>query len=375
MTNQYTDQSVFNQMFDEVAESRHDMAADHQAEQEPRFSPFGPQSAGRHVGHPQVTRDRQTFTYPGYASAHRDHQQSDVASLLQHPQSVRSMSEGSRLMYFGAEHDGIPANEAITYQNPSHQCDDDFGVNHIGQLILDLGQTSNDQHVALEVPLQDSEHNVPLAPLLQLQQQQHTAPPPMCPSNGLHYTSFAEAVADISPQSWRNPLLDPSIPNTDVQRQVYVLKLLNAINNTANVYDKRNLNFQKRWVSPISGPSFYYSPTDKEFVACDILALAEKLHRDGPSALISFDPVFWHNAIKTRELTFSQRIDKIVELLAFSKARCEKVLAGTSLQAVVAHPMYLLRMTKFNGTQNEKRQQILKAGREAKKLANEDVET
>jgi hypothetical protein len=147
------------------------------------------------------------------------------------------------------------------------------------------------------------------------------------------------------------------------------LRLLAAINNLDDVYDAQGgQNFRKRWLSQLNGASAYYRDTDKEQVAWDILSLAESLHLDGPSVFASFDSVFWRQATSTRNWNFAERIDKIVALLAMSKARCEKLLAGLSLQIVVGHPAYLIRMTKGNGMQNGKRQLLLEAGRAAKEV-------
>jgi hypothetical protein len=197
--------------------------------------------------------------------------------------------------------------------------------------------------------------------------QQEQVPPPTQPSDGLLFTSFAEAQATIVVRGWRSPSSDITIPTTDFQRQEVVLRLLAAINNIEDVYDAQGgQSFRKRWLAPLDGASVYYRDTDKEQVAWDILSLAESLHLNGPSVFMSFDTVFWRQTTSTRNWTFAERIDKIEKLLAISKARCEKLLAGLSLQTVVGHPAYLIRMTKGNGMQNGKRQLLLEAGRAAK---------
>jgi hypothetical protein len=47
------------------------------------------------------------------------------------------------------------------------------------------------------------------------------------------------------------------------------------------------------------------------------------------------------------------------------------LLAGQSLQGVVAHPEYLCRMAKGNAAQNRKRQKMLELGRAAKNVGGQ----
>jgi hypothetical protein len=185
--------------------------------------------------------------------------------------------------------------------------------------------------------------------------------------HSLQFWNLSIAISTIPSRVWSSPSSDPSIPRDDAGRQYWVLKLLNAINNTIYVYDARGQIFQKRWNLTVDPPSDHYSAADKEMVAWDILVLTESLHRKGPSVLLSFDKEFWNKATKTESWTFAERMNKIVELLSFSKSRCEKVLGGTGVQTVVANPEILIKTTKGNLRQNGKRQRVLEAGRAAKK--------
>jgi hypothetical protein len=203
-----------------------------------------------------------------------------------------------------------------------------------------------------------------------LPQQDAQIPTPVSHPSNL-YSSLEQAIADIPPPNWNCPLNDLTIPATDSDRQQWVLKLLKAINNVTNVNDKQGAGFKKRWYDPITGPSNYYLPLDKELLCWDILDLAEQMHRTGPSVLLSFDQGFSENARKTCDWTFERRMEKIVELLAFSKARCEKLLGGGSVQLVVANPTVLLFATMREVKQNGKRQAILEAGRPTKKQKTE----
>jgi hypothetical protein len=191
------------------------------------------------------------------------------------------------------------------------------------------------------------------------------------PKSALQYSlqssSLSQETAAIPSRRWWYPVPDATIPTNDIQRQRWVLKLLPAINNTTNVCDAQGQVFQNRWYRPGIGPSSFYSAESKEILAWDILALVEALHREGPSVLVSFNQEFWTKATKTKNWTFAQRMEMIMELLAMSKARCEKLLAGVGMQIVVASPQVLIKTTKANGLQNGKRQRILEAGRAVKK--------
>jgi hypothetical protein len=185
--------------------------------------------------------------------------------------------------------------------------------------------------------------------------------------NNLHFSSLSKAIAAMPYRDYWRPVTDHTIPTNDLQRQQWVLLLLNAINNTTDVCDAQGLVFQNRWYKPGVGPSTFYSAESKEILAWDILALVEALHREGGSALVAFNQQFWTQAKKEKHWTFSERMEKITELLAISKARCDKLLAGAGLQSVVSRPEDLIKTTRSNGVQNGKRQRILEVGRAAKK--------
>jgi hypothetical protein len=74
-------------------------------------------------------------------------------------------------------------------------------------------------------------------------------------------TARSELINKGPARDWCSTQLDAAIPTIDIQRQEWVLKLVNAINNTANIYDKRSNAFKKHWEAP------YYSAADKEMVS------------------------------------------------------------------------------------------------------------
>jgi len=186
-------------------------------------------------------------------------------------------------------------------------------------------------------------------------------------AEGFLFDSLEEAIAAHPSPNWRCPTNDLTIPATDEDRASWVLELLDAINNTINVFDTPGVAFAKRWHHPVTGPSNFYSDENKEIVCWDIVDLAERLHRSGPNVLHSFDKLFWEETNKTQAWTFQQRMKQIVLLLKFSKGRCESLLANETLHAVVGYPGALLSTANNNAKCNRARQAILEAGRAAKK--------
>ena len=186
-------------------------------------------------------------------------------------------------------------------------------------------------------------------------------------AEGFLFDSLEEAIAAHPSPNWRCPTNDLTIPATDEDRASWALELLDAINNTINVFDIPGVAFAKRWYHPLTGPSTFYSDENKEIVCWDIVDLAEHLHRSGPKVLYSFDKLFWDETNKTQAWTFQQRMEQIVLLLKFSKGRCESLLANETLHAVVGYPRALLYTANSNAKCNRARQAILEAGRAAKK--------
>jgi hypothetical protein len=239
---------------------------------------------------------------------------------------------------------------------------------HLGSYV-----STQDDALHRQDSLEVLNHQLPLPPYHGHQSQNfnhplsHQLDLTQASQNNLHFSSLSQAIAAMPFRDYWRPVTDHTIPTNDLQRQQWVLLLLQAINNTTNVCDAQGLVFQNRWYKPGVGPSTFYSAESKEILAWDILALVEALHREGGSVLVAFNQQFWTQAKKERHWTFSERMQKITELLAISKARCDKLLAGAGLQSVVSRPEDLIKTTRSNGVQNGKRQRILEAGRAAKK--------
>jgi hypothetical protein len=188
--------------------------------------------------------------------------------------------------------------------------------------------------------------------------------------------SLSQAMNQTPPQDWHCPKDDATLPATDEDRERWVQMLLNAMNNLDGIegnQGRKNQNsLQKRWRGPLTGPD-YYLPVDKLILCWTIEDLAERLHRLGPSVFHSFDANFWHQAAKTRNWTFEDRMTWIIELLRVSKTRCDSLLGGSGLQGIVANPAEKLDATRAQAKQNEKRGETLKLGRAIKKQKTDRV--
>jgi hypothetical protein len=183
---------------------------------------------------------------------------------------------------------------------------------------------------------------------------------------GFLFDSLEHGLSLISAPDWNIPQNDDTIPNTDQKRCEWVLKLLTAMNNLDDVADSKNKGFPERW--PVDGNSTHFSPIGKEIVCWDVLGLAEDMHRQGPGILVSFDWTFWQNAQAEKDHTFEQRLTLIVQLLHFSKARCEKLLNNDGLlQSVVAFPKNLFQATGRNMKVNASKKSAIDQGRPAKR--------
>jgi hypothetical protein len=188
--------------------------------------------------------------------------------------------------------------------------------------------------------------------------------------------SLSQAMNEMPPQDWHCPKDDATLPATDEDREQWVQMLLNAMNNLdgieGNQGQKNQKSLQKRWRGPLTGPD-YYLPVDKLILCWTIEDLAERLHRLGPSVFHSFDANFWHQAAKTRNWTFEDRMTWIIELLRVSKTRCDSLLGGSGLQGIVANPAEKLDATRAQAKQNEKRGETLRLGRAIKKQESDRV--
>ncbi|KAH7377362.1 hypothetical protein BKA66DRAFT_443394 [Pyrenochaeta sp. MPI-SDFR-AT-0127] len=241
-----------------------------------------------------------------------------------------------------------------------------LSTHHRDHLELDSSELLENMH-GCPVIMTAGSDNQEIAPEHEDSQDNSQSQPRQKKTNGLFFSSLEEAVVSMPTPTWRSPANDAGVPTTDHERQKWVVRLLDAVNNIENTHDKQGAVFKKRWFDPSKGASSFYSAVDKEILCWDILDLAERLHRDGPKVFLAFDPTFWKHAAKTRFWDFEKRMKNIIELLTYSKGRCDKLLTGVGLQLIVANPTVLINTTKDNVRQNKKRQALLNAGRVAKR--------
>jgi hypothetical protein len=220
------------------------------------------------------------------------------------------------------------------------------------------------------------------APQVSSSIQQNTTAPPLAyqnppasaqeahPSDVVSSLDEAKANMPSRHHHWHCPLNDATLPATDQEREQWVEKLLEAINNLRDIQGNQgrqnNKTLNKRWIEPLKGAD-YYLPTDKLILCWTIVDLAERLHRVGPSVLHSFDDVFWEAAAKISGWKFDYRMNRIIALLAVSKTRCDSLLGGIGMQSIVANPDWKLVATTLQANQNAKRGEILQIGRAARK--------
>jgi hypothetical protein len=90
----------------------------------------------------------------------------------------------------------------------------------------------------------------------------------------------------------------------------------------------------------------------------------EKLYREGASFNSILDPAILTEAEKWCHLTFLERKDMFVELLRTFKARVDKLMRGPCLEEYVLTIGKLMKQSKVNRTNNDKKQGDLEVGRE-----------
>ncbi|CAG5166251.1 uncharacterized protein ALTATR162_LOCUS6899 [Alternaria atra] len=122
-------------------------------------------------------------------------------------------------------------------------------------------------------------------------------------------------------------------------------------------------NFDSHWetLSP-NPPTSPITPAQITTICWKLLSIAIDLHTRGPICLNVYDRAKLKNVYKFRGLKFSERIDKVCELMRMSKARCGSLLKLDGLEMVVATASLLCTQTKSNYKQNRTRQHNLVEG-------------
>ncbi|KAF2844624.1 hypothetical protein T440DRAFT_374288, partial [Plenodomus tracheiphilus IPT5] len=160
------------------------------------------------------------------------------------------------------------------------------------------------------------------------------------------------------------PKDDETIPSTDEERGRWVLRLLVAMKNRHAILDKKT-KANKRWALPEDGkePKTFYGEDEMERVCWEIVHTAEMLHRYGPQILTIFDHNTYEELNRDSALTFEERMEYIIKMLCFFKAKCDSFMKGTCTEELVAAVRVKFAMALGNRKQNDRRAPLIQYGR------------
>jgi hypothetical protein len=137
----------------------------------------------------------------------------------------------------------------------------------------------------------------------------------------------------------KDPPEDLSISTSDSEREYAVLQVFGAMKDTSCAKDATSTDFNLRWVH---GSEKQYKGNTLAATAWEIVALMERLHREGPSALSIRDPNNFPTITASAHLTFKERLTFIATLCSEWKARDNALFKGTTLETTVATPLEAL---------------------------------
>jgi hypothetical protein len=186
--------------------------------------------------------------------------------------------------------------------------------------------------------------------------------------NVLFFQSRDEALHGVTVPDWSAPDDDPTLPTTQEERQEWVRELVRAFLDISQVQDKQGPTFKNRWYDqghPELGYKNYYDRKAIEKICWDIVDMTENLHRIGLKAFSCYDPAFQKLVAKTQELTFEDRMQKMIYLFSRYKARCDKIFKGSVLETYIADPDTMLHTAESNRDANDKRQGYITHGRDS----------
>ncbi|KAF9690740.1 hypothetical protein EKO04_011436 [Ascochyta lentis] len=186
---------------------------------------------------------------------------------------------------------------------------------------------------------------------------------PEQPQSRLTFTSLRDAEASMPERylekNWRSPNPDDTVPQTDEERDHWVVKMLKAMQDTSKCKDNKDgFSFLKRWRH-----ADYYNVQEMEKVCWHMLDIAERLHAEGPSATNIYCQDAHKKMYASRNLTFEQRIIAICDMLKLSKFLCDNLMKGEGIEALVGAPKQKMSGAKTMHVQNLKRQNWLETGR------------
>lgn len=184
----------------------------------------------------------------------------------------------------------------------------------------------------------------------------------------MQFASFAEfqqaAATRFVPHNYIPPADDNSFPQDQAARKSYIRQLYDAYVDITQCIDRATVaNFDSHWETLSSNPSASpITPAQITTICWKLLSIAIDLHTRGPICLNVYDQAKLKNVYKFRGLKFSERIDKVCELMRMSKARCGSLLKLDGLEMVVATASLLCTQTASNYKQNRNRQDNLVEG-------------
>jgi len=142
------------------------------------------------------------------------------------------------------------------------------------------------------------------------------------------------ALTTVLKWDFEPPPNDKTIPQDNTQQAHYVRLLTAAFHDTSSSINQGLGPWQQHWPAFAVGDS-HYPPQLIETACWQLVAIAVALHTHGPRAFCIFDNSKMQFIHRSRKQTFATRIDLMCEALRLSKARCETVLKGESLEMFV----------------------------------------
>ncbi|KAH9862832.1 hypothetical protein J1614_010925 [Plenodomus biglobosus] len=191
----------------------------------------------------------------------------------------------------------------------------------------------------------------------------------MYPQPGKGSLEFADraqalAAAATIPTRWdfKPPMNDISLPHNDTSRAYYVRQLVAAFHNTEGAINSGLGPHQQRCADLTIGEN-KYTPQEIETVCWQLVAHAEALHTHGPRIFGIFDESKMSQIYKSRYQSFTQRIGFMCEAVTLSKARCDMLLKGESLEMFVGTAMTTISQSKSMKKTNGKRWEVMAEAR------------
>ncbi|KAF2800247.1 hypothetical protein K505DRAFT_202625, partial [Melanomma pulvis-pyrius CBS 109.77] len=167
--------------------------------------------------------------------------------------------------------------------------------------------------------------------------------------------------------AWSAPKPDDTIPTTDADMQALVKNLVLAIaNNQDCLCSSTNRIFRNRWAA---GANFY-RPEQFEKLAWRIVNTMVTIHTEGWKHPV-YDSGLMASLKATTSYTFAGRMEKILNLLTFSKRTCEDMLKNEKLLTIIGAPQVVLTHSRLNFQANKVKKRRINRGREAEKAEEE----